>query len=734
MLRSHRRPRLVVAGLLGLVTQTITGAAIAAETGSEHTPDTVTVQAARERSVNLTDVVTTGSRLGLETKDLPASVSVVTQELIQLTGARTALESIQSAVGMTGSTGVGSIPSYTTRGFTGSDITIMRDGIRQNTSSQASRPLDSFLFERIEVLKGPASLLYGEGAVGGAVNYVSKTAPTRFTGEAYASGGSWDTYRAGLGLGGPSGIDDVYYRFDASHNSSNGYVDRSEYDYNAFAGDVRWEISDRTSLSLSASLLTDDTTSYYGTPLVYDAIIDQNGVQAVRRANTLTDTLVNPRIVRGTERLNYNIADNFVRGQNGFYRLIFQTRIGDNLTLRNEAYAATQNLMWRNAESTVWNPATQLVERGSFLLIYRNDLQLGDRLDLTWDSQIAGHTNRLLVGALYDNNDQVRNTGQPTPTNITPVNVPLTGFDPGVGPAASFIRTVGVVTETSAVYIEDVFEPTDNLKLIGGLRYDRIDVERESFIGAPFFSKSYSPVTGRVGVVYSLTPDSNLYASYSKAAQPVSQLVSLLATQADFSLQKGAQLEVGVKTSLWNNLGDLTVAVYDIKKKDLLTSTIVDDVRLNSQIGAQVSQGAEVALSLAPASGWRVEGNLAYTWKAEYEDFNENLGTGVISRSGKTTTGVPDLVAGLFVVHNWTDWSVNAGLRHVAARWANTNNSIKLDSYTTLDAAIVYRYGPVVATLRGRNLTDELYTSGSSALAPRLEDPRSAELNLKYSF
>ncbi len=94
---------------------------------------------------------------------------------------------------------------------------------------------------------------------------------------------------------------------------------------------------------------------------------------------------MNPRIVEATRRLNYNIADNFVHGQNGFYRLIFQTKLGDAWSLRNEAYAATQNLLWRNVESTVWNPATQLVERGSFLLIYRNDLQVGNRLDLTWD-------------------------------------------------------------------------------------------------------------------------------------------------------------------------------------------------------------------------------------------------------------------------------------------------------------------------------------------------------------
>lgn len=724
------RRGLAAAGLMAAVTQI----GLAAEPADERGTATVTVQAGRERSVNLSDVAATGSRLGLETKELPASVSVVTQELIQLTGARTALEAIESAVGMTGSIGVGSIPSYTTRGFSGNDVTVMRDGIRQNTGSQSARPLDSFLFERVEVLKGPASLLYGEGAVGGAVNYVSKTAPRELAGEAYASGGSWDTYRAGLGVGGPTGIDNVYYRVDASHNSSDGYVDGSDYEYNAFAADVRWELSDRTNLSLSATYLTDDLRSYYGTPLVYDAVIDQNGARSVRRANTATDTLVNPRIVRGTERLNYNIDDNFVRAENGFYRLIFQTKLGEAWSLRNEAYAATQNLRWRNVESTVWNPATQLVERGSFLLIYRNDLQVGDRLDLTWDGRIAGRKNRFLVGALYDDNDQIRNTGQPTPTNISPVNVPLTGFDPGTGPAADFIRTVDVVTKTAAVYLENVFEATDSLKIVGGLRYDSIDVERESFVGAPRFAKSYSPVTGRIGVVYSVTPDANVYASYSRAAQPVSQLVSLTAAQSDFSLQKGAQLEIGLKTSLWDDRGDLTVAVYDIEKNDLLTSTIIDNVRLNSQIGAQVSQGAEIALSLAPAMGWRLEGNLAWTWKAEYEDFNENLGTGVISRSGNTATGIPDLVTGLFIVRDMGAWSVNTGVRHVSERWANTNNSIEADGYTTVDAAVVYRWNRIVATLRGRNLTDELYTSGSSALAPRLAEPRSAEISLKYSF
>jgi iron complex outermembrane receptor protein len=315
------------------------------------------------------------------------------------------------------------------------------------------------------------------------------------------------------------------------------------------------------------------------------------------------------------------------------------------------------------------------------------------------------------------------------------LSVPISGAAPWYSPDTQFLRTVKVVTTTAAAYIENVFEATDRLKLIGGLRYDHIEVERKTLQGpAAVFNKSYSPFTGRVGAVYSLHDDTNVYISYSRAAQPVSQLVSLTATQADYSLQKGAQLEAGVKASLWNQRGELTLALYDIEKKDLLTSTIIDGVRVNSQIGAQVSQGAELAVSLAPAMGWRLEGNLAYTWMAQYEDFNENLGTGIIARSGNDATNVPEIVAGLFVMRDWGIWSFNAGVRHVAERWANTNNSIEVDAYTTVDAAITLQLGNVVTTLRGRNLTDELYTSGSSALTPRLEDPRTTELSMRYAF
>lgn len=699
--------------------------------------DEIRVEGTRSRPLGLDEPSGTGSRLGLTPRELPASISVVTQDEIQLRGARTALEAIEAAVGMTGSTGVGSIPSYATRGFSGNDITIMRDGIRQNTGSQASRPLDSFLFDRIEVLKGPASLLYGEGAIGGAVNYVSKQAADTAARELHVSAGSWGRYRAAFGAAGPIGDEGWSYRADVSLSRSDGYVQRNLEEYTAAGGELRWQPNARTSVRFAASLVQDEIESYYGTPIVYDAVVGLDGVPAVRPAATATDRLVNARIEPATRRLNYNIADNFSKATNTFWRVIVDTQLGERWTLRNESYVATQDLDWRNAERAAWNPQTELVERGgSLFMIWRDDLQIGNRFDLSWDGAWGGRRNRFLVGLLYDDNDQGRNSGQVYPRDPIPPDLPLTDFDPGVGAPVAFEKTVNYVTRTAAVYVEDVVELTPRLELVGGLRYERIDIDRESFVGADPYSKAYTPFTGRFGVIYAIDPRLSVYASYSRAAQPVVQLVSLTVSQDDFSLQKGAQIEVGLKASLWGERADMTAAVFDIEKNDLLTSTLVDGVRFNSQIGAQVSQGLEWELGVSIGRGWRLGANLAWTWKAEYEEFFENLASGVVSRAGNAPSNVPELVAGLLAARDWGPWHANANVYHVGEREANNNNGIQLPAYTRLDASLTRRWSSFSATLRGRNLTDEIYATGAGGggLMWRLADPRSFELAMRFEF
>src|SRR5688572_13461951 len=123
----------------------VAGFAETIQVGSETGPPT---------QIPLNAPATGGSRLDIPVRDLPASLFLIGQPLIQERGARSVEEAVQLAVGMQASTGVGSIPGYNTRGWSGNNISIMRDGIRQNTQSQSSRPVDSFLLERIEVLKG----------------------------------------------------------------------------------------------------------------------------------------------------------------------------------------------------------------------------------------------------------------------------------------------------------------------------------------------------------------------------------------------------------------------------------------------------------------------------------------------------------------------------------------------------------------------------------------------------
>ncbi|MBL9206063.1 MAG: TonB-dependent receptor [Opitutaceae bacterium] len=712
------------------------------------TLDQVDVVSEKEKafSLPLDAAPATGSRLGLANRDLPASVSIITQEVMQFRGLRTAVEAVEASVGMTGGTQFGSIPNYSTRGFGGNNVTILRDGIRQNTASQSSRTIDTFLLDRVEVLKGPSSLMFGEGAVGGAVNYVSKTPDRTFRGEAFGSIGPWDSYRFGVGVGGPLAGDTLAYRADVSVNSTGGYQDRNQQDYFGFAGALSWKPTSRLTLTAFTTWLEDSVESYYGNPVIYDAVVNTtvaNAQPEVRNFVSATDRMINPRVDPTARRTNYNILDNYADTENSFHRLRADLTLSPNLEVRSESYVATQLLKWRNLESNLWNPVSRLVTRSSFLHIYRDDVLVGNRTDLTWKGEPLGRRTRVLVGESFERNDQVRG-GTPGGVPTTLSSVSLVNPDVGYGPAARFQKTSRIVVETHAFFAEATMDAAPGVKVVGGLRYDHIALQRDTLFNPTVtpatafatFKKGYRPWTGRLGVVYEINRSLNAYASISTAAEPVSQLVGLNSTQADFSLQKGRQIELGLKGSLADGRVDFTLAVFDIEKNDLLTSTLdaVTGIRTSQQIGAQRSQGVEAAVALSPAEGWRVEGNVAFT-DAEYDDFNENLGTGVISRKGKRPSNVPEWVANVFVSKRLASGlALSGGPRYVSDRFGNTNNSVVAQSYTTVDVSASYPWKRWIFTLRGRNLLDEDYEPVAGTTMRRLADPLSAEFSAKVHF
>jgi iron complex outermembrane receptor protein len=203
--------------------------------------------AAAAPTLNLTGPASSGSRLNLTRLQTPASVEVITAETIAERGQHNVLDAVtQNATGFTASPapGNGSL-AFNTRGFTGNGtVMTLYDGTRLYVGSGTlTFPFDTWSAQRIEVLRGPASVMYGEGAIGGAINVISKMPLTTQRNEAEMSLDNNLTRRLAADSGGPINKN-VSYRFTAIGNISDGWVDRDKTSNVAVSAAVRVQASD----------------------------------------------------------------------------------------------------------------------------------------------------------------------------------------------------------------------------------------------------------------------------------------------------------------------------------------------------------------------------------------------------------------------------------------------------------------------------------------------------------
>jgi iron complex outermembrane receptor protein len=680
-----------------------------------------TAEKAAAFTLPLDATTATGTRLGLSLREVPASINVMTQEVIAARGLRTTVETVNSVVGVQGGLAVGSIPRYVIRGLFGNQVTILFDGVRMNTQSQSERPVDAFNLDRVEVLKGPSSVLFGEGAIGGSINYVSKNPSAQPRTDLLFAVGSWSTYRAGAGTGGPLGASGkLTYRADVSAASARGYVERNQTDLFSATVAVGWRATDTLNLTFHGAYTEDVFEPYYGTPVIHDGV--QNTLipgSPIRQdvANPNFDRLINPRIAPASRRLNYNIADASADSVNIRLRLLAEATLAPGLRLRNTLYGLHHFLQSENFERYRWNSATSLVQRDFIWQAYRDDWMLGNRAELIADRPLGGRDNKFLAGL-----------------DVSRVRY-FRGINPGGFPDSP---TTPNITRT--------------LTAVAGFRYDVIDAQRttradptraQAEVRA---AKKYKPATWRAGLVQALAPQTALYASYSYAQEPASQLVSLPTAAANLSLplQKGIQWEAGVKTTFWEGRADFTAAVYRIDRRDVATTNRDSNTGAftTQSIGKIHTQGLELAASVAPTKALRVEANFAYT-EAEFDVFIENTGlatigdAGRISRAGNRPVDVPRVITSLWATYDiGGGWFVSGGPRYVSERMANNNNSIFIKPYTEIEAALGYRHGAWSYTLRGRNLLDQTYTDTAiyGGVLQRLADPRSFELSARARF
>jgi iron complex outermembrane receptor protein len=654
------------------------------------------------------------SRLGLTPLETPASVETLDGDAIRLRGDLTIQDAAARATGIVNTSGVFGY-GLSARGFTGQNsVMTLYDGMRMYNNT-LTFPADPWMAQSVEILRGPASVLYGEGAIGGAVNVTRRQPGDTLEIGGRASAASFDTYSIAAGAGGP--INDVVgFRADASYNRSDGWMDRGDSSALALSGAIRFKPASDLSITLSHDFSRQKPRTWFGVPLV------------------------NGTLDRSIRRNNYNVTDAKLRFRDNWSQAKVEWAPSDALTIRSTFYHLWANKYWNNAENVTYVPATATtpakIRQSSFLELYHIQKQTGNRTTANVNHALGSLENQLVIG--FDVNrisyKNVSNSGNNATRLIDVIN-PVPGLFIDQPTATTKPRYTNKIRQYS-IFAEDRLKFSEQFSLVGGLRYDRPEITKTDYINAANnFTRTPDAVTWRVGAVYNPIPTLSLYGQYATAADPVGALVSTSFAQRNALLSTGRQWEVGVKHIFWSGKGQWTFAAYDIIKKNLLVTNPADSNN-PFQAGQQSSRGLEASLSLEPirSLSFNLNGSVL---RARYDDFSEPVSGMLVSRAGNRPTNVATKTANTFISWEFADgWIADGGVSYVGKRYQDAANTRVIPSYTLTDIGIRWQFIEAAsASLRLRNVFDETYvraTYGASQWV--LGDPRAVEASIHVAF
>ncbi|HVY33495.1 MAG TPA: TonB-dependent receptor [Caulobacteraceae bacterium] len=674
---------------------------------------------------NLTHVSTAGSRLGLTPLETPATVQVISGDQIRNWALLTVNDAVSRAPGVTanGTPGNGG-QTYAVRGFYGpNSVAQLYRGVQLfNAGGVVSFPFDPWNVESIEMLYGPASVLYGAGAIGGAINVVPRSPDmARWSHNIELGGGSYNTFHQALDSTGPLGRG-LAYRFDISNQTSNGWVQNSKSSSTAATVALKWEITPQLSVTLSDDFGDIRPSSYEGTP-----IINSTGVS---RTNT-------SQIVPGTQFLNYNIHDAFVEFKENRVFLNTDWSPTEKLSFTNALYDITQYRRYNDAFSFTYVPATQSVKRGSYRDIHANQYQYGDHAAGAYKDQLFGLKNEAVLGfdinhSHYDRYDNGNISGTSTVNALIFAQGP---FSAGA-PSATLHQYI-LTLDQYDVFAEDRVRLTDRLSVVMGGRSDHYRVNRLDFVAKSTTVGNYQSTGWHIGTVYQPIKNLSFFAQYSVATDPVTSFASQGVSSFPFSLSPGAEWEAGIKQSTLNGAVQWTFDAYSIVKKNLQTVDQNNPGR-TIQVGQQSSRGVEGSLV------WRVNKQVSVDangtiLNARFDSFNISSGGKSLSLAGYRPFLIPTSTANIH--GNWDflpGWQVRGGVQYVSDRYADNTDISHMPAYTTLELGL--RWIPMPGLkfdLRVANVTNLTYAATNATGNTTqwvLGEPRNFMLSVNKAF
>ncbi|MBW4549888.1 MAG: TonB-dependent siderophore receptor [Aphanocapsa sp. GSE-SYN-MK-11-07L] len=619
-------------------------------------------------------------------RDIPASIQIVPQQVIRDRNVRTVGEAVETVSGVveTISYLAGSTPVYTgrsIRGFQQDFTSNLRNGFRDEGGGQLSL---IGTIEQVEVLKGPASVLFGAVEPGGVINLVTRQPLAQPYYKIGFEAASFGQYQPSIDFSGPLNTDkSVLYRIIAAYRGGGDFQDTTRAETTSIAPSLTFRLGDRTNLNLYY-----EYGRYYADRSPYPVPLLSDGRLPPKNLYPAYFSAIDVESHQVGYTLNHEFNEEW--------------QIRHHLAARFSDY--------RRRENAPAGVLDDLFLVGHQLSV-ANDTHSGyfGQIDLVGKFKTGSISHQLVAG--FDFNSFESNAGFfYTPNGNLPA---LDIFNPNYDVPRPFFPAPNEFyidrRRFYGIYLQDQIAFSNNLKMLIGGRYDWTSTE-SGLIGSDIPTQNDGAFSPRIGLVYQPSQTVSLYASYSQSFRPT---VGRNPDDDPFEPTRGTQYEVGVKADFLDGKLSTTLAAYHLTKTNVLTpdpDPILAQQGFSVQVGEQRSRGIELDMAGEILPGWKIIASYALT------DAQVTADNSIPSTVGNRLTGVPQNQASLWTTYeiqrgDLRGLGIGLGLFYVGQRQGNLANSFQIGDYLRTDAAIYYRRGGFNAAVNIRNLFDIDYVS-----------------------
>lgn len=654
-------------------------------------------------------------KLSVKDIDAPITTNSVDAKLIQLRNVTDLGDAVKSATGVRPINRYGGFQTFRIRGF--NNFVLLIDGVRDERHNiSTSAPTTNLAnVERIEVLKGPASVLYGHSALGGIINIVRKKPTLNDKGSVNISYGSFNTYNMTAGFGG-SITDKLRYRTDFGITRTDGWRD---YGVATNNGSVTFEYTptNKDTFEFYAQANDDEYDTDTGIP------VDDDG-----------------SLVPGMDpETRYNDPQDYLKHKRYDFQLKYTRKFNSKLKLTNHLSYSSDDIDYLSTELLLFNGTKDSLTRDFPFYFNHQTKTLQNQLDVSYETETGNIKHKLLLGNSFSYLDRKTFRGSVIgPGTFTTIAVQHPILNQGhIEPVDERVDVTEEIV--SGFYLQDWLAFSDKLKALVGIRLDlfngtyyrdAIDNDRNVITNGDRTDIPSEALTYRAGLVYQPIKNTlSFFGSYSNYFKPSRRIAP---DGTIFDPEEGYQIEGGFKFQK-NHLIAATVSAYYMLKNNIVERTTVDDFQ---QIGEADSKGFEIDVESQPLHGLYLKAGYAFV-DAKVRSYDETLQT--IS-AGNQLQFAPKNSANFWVNYDFQEQKlkgigIGLGGNYVGSNYTNSSNTFELPAYTTLDGTLYYQAKKIRIGFNLNNITDELYfTDAIYGNQFFVGQGRNYKINITYKF